>query len=41
MSKILHNANEDDDTKAVAIPRVFLENSRAKNQIKLHFPQER
>ena len=34
MSKFLHAAaaNNDDDTKAIAIPRVFSENSRAKNK---------
>ena len=38
MSTFLHNADEDDaaaddDAKAIAIPQVFSENSRAKNKI--------
>ena len=30
-----YNADDDDETKAIAIPRVFSENSRAKNKILL------
>ena len=30
MSKILHGADDNDDEKAIAIPPVFSENSRAK-----------
>ena len=31
MSKFLHDAGPADDAKAIAISRVFSENSRAKN----------
>ena len=31
MSKVLHGNNANDNAKAIAIPRVFSENSRAKN----------
>ena len=30
MSKFLHDDDDNDDAKAIAIPRVFSENSRAK-----------
>ena len=33
MSKVLHGDDDNDDAKAVAIPQVFSENSRAKNII--------
>ena len=35
MSQFLH-ANKNDDTKAIAIPWVFSENSRAKNLVTIY-----
>ena len=32
MSKVLRDEDDNDDAKAIAIPRVFSENSRNKNK---------
>ena len=32
MSKVLHNDDDNNDTKAIAIPQVFSEDSQAKNK---------
>ena len=38
MSQFLHNDDDNDEDKAIAIPRVFSENSRAKTTEKSLFP---